>query len=89
MRVRFDQAVLYYRLLYEERKRLSLERSRWRSNPDAMPGFNRALALIDASRHELERLADEKGWELRGQSGYEDSEGADPIRAARPRRGLG
>lgn len=81
IRVRYDQAVLYYRLLWEERGRLTFERSRWKNQKDALPGFNRAIALVDSSKEELERLADEQGWDLRGQSGASDPQTANSGQA--------
>lgn len=65
IRVREDQARLMFRLLYNERGRMVQERMNWKSDPTVTPGFNRVVALIDASRDELFRLAEEMGWDLR------------------------
>lgn len=78
IRVREDQAHLLYRLLWEERGRVTRIRSQWYDVIDSKTSFNQATALVDATKDELGRLADEQGWTLHGQPEQPDQTRADP-----------
>lgn len=67
MRVRYDQARLFYNLLWRERGEMT--RSRALAKQDGQPAemitvFNQQIALIDATKEELLRLVDEQGWSV-------------------------
>lgn len=68
IRVRYDQAQLFHRLLWQERGVVSRQRAEAKEkglSPDVITGFNQYIALIDATKEEILRLAEEQGWELR------------------------
>lgn len=72
MRLRRDQAELFYRLLDDERYRMTVERGRWKRLVPTS-SFNAVLALLDVSKEELLRAADDGGWEIRGEPGEPDT----------------
>jgi hypothetical protein len=63
MRVRQDQATLLYRLVWEERGRMTKERGRWSSSFPTTT-FNQIIAMLDVTKKQLETIADEEGWDL-------------------------
>lgn len=75
MRVRRDQAELYYRLLDDERYRMTIERGRWKRLVPTL-SFNAALALLDASKEELLRAAEDGGWDIHGEPGEPNTSAA-------------
>ncbi len=77
IRVREEQAHLLHRLLWEERGRITSERARWRQIAPALTNFNQIIAVLDSTKAELGRLADEQGWVLDDQSWGEVPQGAD------------
>lgn len=65
IRLRRDQAVLLLRLLNQERDSVVQIRNDWKEIEGAtLVGFNRATALIDATKEEIWRLMDEQGWDV-------------------------
>lgn len=63
MRMRRDQAELIYRLIDDERYRMTIERGRWKRLVPTS-SFNAVLALLDVTKEELLRAADDGGWEI-------------------------
>lgn len=62
IRVRRDQAAVYFRLIREERARVLLERRLYRQIDIELRSFQQIVALLDSMTDELERLRVEMDW---------------------------